>query len=173
MAARGARSAACSLGPKPLQLTQSLEVAVDLREIHLASGAACSAARGLGCVAGDTWPGGTLQSQVVRDTLDELVAEQLLAGEESLEEGVVADAVDDARSSPRALVDGQQGLGGEGHARGAGQPQAVLDVGLGGLGGEGLELVAQRHALGERRVQLEVLLDVRQAEEHEGDELAL
>jgi hypothetical protein len=90
-----------------------------------------------------------------------------VARQERLEEGVVAQGVDDARGAARGLVNGQQGLGGEGHPGRAGQPQAVFDVGLGGLGGEGLQLVAEGHALGERRVQLEVLLDLRQPEEDE------
>ena len=102
MAAHAARSAAGSLGPKPLQLTQSLEVTVDLREVHLRG------AWPAGCCLGGAGRGlggrGALQSQVLRDLVDERVAERGLAGEEALEQGVVADAVDDARGATRVLV---------------------------------------------------------------------
>ena len=55
----------------------------------------------------------------------------------------------------------------------AGQPQPVLDVGLGVLGLERLEPVLERHPLRQRRIEAEVLLDLGQAEEDEGEELAL
>jgi len=52
--------------------------------------------------------------------------------------------------------------GRERHPGGAGQAQPVLDVGLGAIGVQMLEPVLHRYTLRQRRIELQVLLDVRQ-----------
>ena len=64
-------------------------------------------------------------------------------------------------------------LGREGHPRRARQPQAVLDVRLGALLRQVVQPVLDGHPLRQRRVEPEVLLDLRQPEEHQADQLAL
>src|SRR3954468_20730794 len=106
-----------------------------------------------------------IEAEVLRDPLDHGQIDPRCPRDVPLEERVVAERVDEARSTAREPVHGLHRFAGERHPGGACEPQAVLDVGLGALGIEMLEPELHRDALRQRRIEAQVLLDLRQTEE--------
>src|SRR3954470_8020274 len=114
-----------------------------------------------------------IEAEVLRDPLDHGQIDAGCARDVPLEERVVAERVDEARSTAREPVYGLHRFAGERHAGGAREPQAVLDVRLGALRIEMLEPELHRDPLCEGEIEAEVLLDLRQTEEDDREQLAL
>src|SRR4051812_73893 len=111
-----------------------------------------------------------IDAEVLRDPLDHRQIDPRCPRDVPFEERVVAERVDEARSTAREPVYGLHRFAGERHAGGACEPQAVLDVGLGALGIEMLEPELHRDALRQRRIEAQVLLDVRPTREDKREE---
>ena len=86
---------------------------------------------------------------------------------------VVGHGVDRSRRAVGHAVDRFDRLRTEGVLAAAGLPQPEFQVGGGVSGGERGQADAHRHALLQRWVELEILLDLGQAKEHEGQQLPL
>src|SRR6266850_1999467 len=114
---------------------------------------------------------GAAEGEVVGDTLDHLVVDHRDPGHVALEQRVVAESIDHPWRTARKPMDRGHGGGRERHPRRSTQPEAMLDVRLCALRIEMVQPVFHGHALCQRRIELQVLLDLRQPEEDQVEQL--
>src|SRR6266436_6482448 len=162
------------LSTRSARLREPCQVPIDLPEVdRLASlyrGGGWNGDRPLRA-SGLAVGSGAVEREIAGDTFDHLLVNHRDPGHVPLEQRVVAESIDQPGRAARKSMDRGDGARRERHPRRSAQPEAMLDVGLRALRIEVVQPVFHGHALRQRRIELQVLLDLRQPEEDQVEQL--